>query len=333
MLNRCAAPLVWILALLVFAPASSVAMEPLECEWSAVELDALDTEELLELTEEPGCAHLLDRALEIAMQQIALQLAGPPSPPADETGDQDPRSGLSEQARLLNLMQIRRALDAGNRVQALQRVERLLWELPESAAARQDDIDEADQEELLELREELISIRDILLGQAPPAGLPQVLQAKADWRPTLSFCGTPAAMLDWGLRRMPTPMAAWRAVGQPRQALDRLIDRHWIDALSLGMAPSMLREYAEASFGPGSYARELERGLSLLRIEQDLDGWRAWLPMFGRELPVPLGYQQYLPEPDDGDSRAAEPASTLNEGPQRERLLDSLGRILRPHPR
>src|SRR5690606_35854160 len=144
-----------------------------------------------------------------------------------------------------------------------------------------------DAEDQAEHASHLEATLAVLEGRAAPAAI-ALAAPRADWR--LGYlCGTAAMALHMQMTTLPNRAVAWRALNQPRLALDAFIDEFWVASLDVGAAPPELASLAEAAFGQGSYAAEMERGIDGLTIEYGAGGGHAWLHAFGRRLPVPLG--------------------------------------------
>jgi hypothetical protein len=292
------------------------------CEWSRLDLPTLELDSLKELSLEPACEPLIDAALEraanlLAEQQRASSLA--PIDAADTSTAQVAAKELADEALMVELMRIRRAIDAGKGPWVLARLGRLLAD-PRPRA-------HLDQQDMLGLRDELDSVRKILARQSANPQPGGAIEVESEWRTPRHQCLMSSMFREFGGRHLPNPAAAWRAAGQPRAALDSLLDRYWLESLNDHQAPPQLREYAEAVFGAGSYAQDVERALPNLRIEHAADGRRAYLPVFGRELPVPLQFRSGIApmpgQPEELDDAAATTAPIDGEA-----LVAALRRIL-----
>ena len=163
-----------------------------------------------------------------------------------------------------------------------------------------------DPESLPEEIEYVEQIRAVLEQRAARVRPLDPAAPRADWTLDRRFSGPARALLDWGLRSWPNLAAAWLAIGEPEAAVHSLLNDHWLIAIEHGVAPPMLREYSERAFGPGSYADAVDQALASVWIEQGPLGRHAWLPLFGRRLPVPVAAESVRGElPTQFDSPAA----------------------------
>jgi hypothetical protein len=145
-------------------------------------------------------------------------------------------------------------------------------------------------------------IRRILDGRIAPPPIASRLDAVPDWTLQFGFCGTPLMMFYREATAFPEAEDAWIAVGREDLAIQSLLQRQWVAAIGLGMAPPRLREYGERIFGNGGYRREVESALAGIRIDDTATGRTAFIPLLGQWLPLPTAIQSYGDEQPRGFS-------------------------------
>ncbi len=288
----------WLLGLTLFCASPSGASE---CVVSAEEIDALEWDDLIEIQIEPECLHLREAMAERIDARIDEQ-----SLEADADEDELRHARMWSQGLKLQAALARRDIDQALELLDGWRVEtRRAFDAEESESAAP--IAAAGDESTCEACDRIKTIDAILRGQ--PALLPaaEIAAPEPDWVLRLGWCGTPAAVFHHSATSLPDPADAWLARGEPLMALQGLLHAQWVDAVSLGMLPPRLAEYAHRSIGAEAYAAEIERALAQIRIDERADGRHASMPLFGLQLPLPLGHADWRDE--EGTIRVYDPAA------------------------
>jgi hypothetical protein len=249
-----------------------------DCDYLPAELPELDIEQLQEIVFEGDCRSLESAAAELLQTRLDAQPALEPELDAEEQAEREQE-----------LERTRFYLAALRTAQAMQRGDVHTARLQLDHYAELMTRHEAEDPESLQAGLKYVDeIRAVLEHRAARVRPLDPTAPRPDWTLGSRFCGTPLAMLDWSLRSSPNIPAAWVAVGEPEAAVHSLLNDFWLSALQEGVAPPMLREYSEIAFGPGSYADAVDQALTGVWIEQGPLGRHAWLPLFGRRLPVPV---------------------------------------------
>jgi hypothetical protein len=249
-----------------------------DCDYLPADLPELDIEQLQEVVFEGDCRSLESAAAE----RLQTRLDAPPA--------LEPELDAEEQAEgERELERTRFYLAALRTAQAMQRGDVHTARLQLDHYAELMTRHEAEDPESLQAGLKYVDeIRAVLEHRAARVRPLDPAAPRPDWTLGSRFCGTARALLDWHLRGSPNVPAAWIAIGEPEAAVHSLLNNYWLDAIEEGVAPPMLREYSELAFGPGSYADAVGQALAGVWIEQGPLGRHAWLPLFGRRLPVPV---------------------------------------------
>jgi hypothetical protein len=281
-------------AMASFAAQAAGAFEEDACEVLESEVAELDSVLLAELFDEvfdEGPCAPLRGAAEARLEAMVS------TPSWRDLEQPEPLAGL---ALMLAEQRLQRALSAGDAPAAREAMavvrQRQGWmiELEEADS-------ELDQESYMaewqrEEAKRLSRIEAILEGEPVVFEGDRIAAPEPDWTLYHGWCGTPAMMFHQRARNTAGAPQALLARGEPELALQALLREQWVDGISLGMAPPLLRELAERAFGEGAYEHEVARALAGIELRDTPLGWQAQMPMFGLSLPLPVAVKSWQDE-------------------------------------
>ena len=281
-----------ILSLVLVLSAPAIRAET-DCEYTLQEIAELDWDGIEDFMDDalmdPACTALRESALDRIDALLAEGIA-----PEDMEEDD-----VAEMVVATTTMRLSTALWREDVSLARQLVAVLLDHHKAKAAASEEE-EEEEEEEASEDEDELAAglaqIAAVLDGSALKDWKPRLESPGQDWTLYFGSCGTGAAWLRYQMTLMPSRADAWIAVDQPELALQALLVDQWVNAVSSGMTPPRLREFAQRAFGKGRYEAEVELALAGIRIDHDLTGRRAGMPLFGLWVPVPLATRTWHEE-------------------------------------
>jgi hypothetical protein len=278
-------PRVGILALLLASAITPATAVESSCPYALSDLPDLEIGALTEAVFEADCPELREPFAERIGDLIA---AGHMPDDADEEGMTF--LALMTTGIRLNAALWRHDLNSSKELLADLQVQFDAMELAALAEDKMDGHAELDEEPPSAFLGEIAAVLAGVASRSPPQKLPS---PESDWIVHKNKCGTGIMLFNLDGVAMPSRADAWVAVGAPEVGLQWLLADRWSDAISYGVAPPRLREFAERAFGVGAYESEIEHALASIRIDDAPGGRDAGMRLFGMWVPLPIGRQSW----------------------------------------